>query len=74
MLNFNTKMEGDLTSEEKELGKLSNIGNENFTIDFKHNHTEYHLGQNAQSYYHYKNLGNTLIREFQLLFASLTCS
>ena len=74
VLNFNTKMEGDLTSEEKELGKLSNIGNENFTIDFKHNHTEYHLGQNAQSYYHYKNLGNTLIREFQLLFASLTCS
>lgn len=50
MLNFNTKTEADLTSEEKELGKLYNIGNENFTIDFKHSHTEYHPGQNAQSY------------------------
>lgn len=36
MLNFNTKMEADLTSEEKVLGKLYNIGNEDFTIDFKH--------------------------------------
>lgn len=43
-------MEGDLTIEEKELGKLYNIGNENFTIDSKHNHREYHLGQNTQFY------------------------
>lgn len=45
-----TKTEADFTSEEKEeLGKLYNIWKENFTTDFKYNHTKYPLGENTQS-------------------------